>query len=101
MAALAAGGQVTWSVVDASALRWRQFDPEWVVYDSASGDTSCLDAWSAAVLGMLEARPATPRDLLDQLIADGVIDRSQASTALLDGALQALHQLGLVQTSAA
>ena len=90
-----------WVLAAESALRWRQFDGEWVLYDLGSGNTSRLDPWPAAVLGLIESGCCSREDLLAELAAEVVTEDAAGLAALTDDALQRLTELGLVQTPAA
>lgn len=64
------------------ALQWRELDGEWVVRAEPLGSLYQLDAWAAAVLGLLEAGALSRAELLAQL-ADAL---GTAGADLLDTA---------------
>jgi len=55
-----------WHVPDSTALRWRRWGDEVVVYNAASGQTHYLNMFAATVLQYFEAQSAS----LETLIAD-------------------------------
>jgi PqqD family protein of HPr-rel-A system len=58
-----------WRVPHASALRWREWDGEFVVYHELSGDTHRLNAVAGRVLQLLTAEPMTV-DMLTVRLAE-------------------------------
>ncbi len=57
-----------WQVMPGQALRVRQFDAEWVLYNDLSGDTHLLGESAMHLLGVLRHAPA-PRAALHASLA--------------------------------
>jgi PqqD family protein of HPr-rel-A system len=79
------------------SLHWRNWDDEWVVFDSGSGQTHNVDHLSAAILTLIETGAITERELLSQL--------SQASGVSGPEWRQAIHiaigrlgEIGLIES---
>lgn len=79
------------------ALRWQEFDGNWVVFCTVTGALLAPDALTGAVLSLLESGPATAADLL-QAVADAT--GLTASQDMADGMavlLAELQRIGMVE----
>lgn len=66
-----------WRLERRAELHWRHFDGEWVVFETASGDTHQFDSISAAVLMCLESEPQDLDSLCSAIAAElnlGAVD---------------------------
>jgi PqqD family protein of HPr-rel-A system len=74
-----------WRLMPGQALRFRQFDDEFVVYNDLSGDTHLLGDSAAHLLSVLQQGPRESAALLDSLAAahgaprDSVFDEEAAA----------------------
>ena len=64
------GSERRWRGVPASALEWRSWDDEFVVYNDLTGSTHRLDAVAARILQELSRQPATLDEIVSQLATD-------------------------------
>ena len=58
-----------WRVTPGQALRFRQFDDEFVLYNDLSGDTHLLGETAMHLLSVLQHGPASPEALRASLAA--------------------------------
>ncbi len=54
---------IRWRLPDGVGLTWKSWSDEAVVFNALSGQTHLLDAFSAALLGEIEAEPLTAHEL--------------------------------------
>jgi PqqD family protein of HPr-rel-A system len=87
-----------WSAVKNGAVRWREWDGEYVVFDESTGGTHLLAAASGAVLILLGAQPSPlcERDIAKALgslttSADNDVMSNDVATILAE-----LERIGLV-----
>jgi PqqD family protein of HPr-rel-A system len=99
MAAVPGAGK--WRTNPAAGLRWRSFDGEWVVYDTGSGQTHLLDAFAAAVLGLVESAPQSEAELMSTLLEHLSAEERTSVPRALATILDQLKGVGLVEPIAA
>lgn len=63
------GPDIRWRLPDGVGLTWKSWGDEAVVFNALSGETHLLDAFSAALLGEIEAEPLTAHELGARLSA--------------------------------
>ena len=98
-----------WRVSSYLQLKWRDWDGEYVIYNVAAGTTHQLDAFSAAVLRLLEGRSAEASakasakvsakasEISAELESDYPDPSNGASVARVQAILNQLHRLDLVE----
>jgi PqqD family protein of HPr-rel-A system len=89
-----------WRLERRSKLHWRRLDDEWVVFEAASGDTHHLDTISAAVLMCLEADPLDLDGLSEVIAGELQLPNREDLASRLEGLLDQLHRLGLIEPAA-
>jgi len=96
-----------WRVLHASALHWRWWDGECVVYHSLSGDTHRLNALAGRALEKLAAEPMSADMLAERLSKtpggstegpDHPALTVPLSRTILDELLSRLNALGLIES---
>jgi PqqD family protein of HPr-rel-A system len=88
---------VTWRLNALVALHWRNWDDEWVVFDSGSGQTHKMDLLTAAVLTLVEAGATTEGELLSQLTQASDISGPEWLQAV-QAAIGRLSDIGLIES---
>jgi len=86
-----------WRLESKTELHWRHFDGEWVVFDTASGDTHQLDSLAAAILMCLEAEQQDSGQLTQVIAAELRLPSDTALRQRIDELLEQLVGLGLVE----
>ena len=79
----------------AVGLHWRHWDPDWIVFDEASGNTHQLDELTACALLCLEEGPLHAESLVTEVAAATRLPEEAINPALR-GAMDQLTRLGLV-----
>jgi PqqD family protein of HPr-rel-A system len=79
------------------ALHWRNWDDEWVVFDSGSGQTHKVDHLSAAILTLIEAGAITAHELSAQLSQASDLPIPEWRQAI-DTVVGQLWELGLIES---
>ena len=78
-------------------LHWRQWDADWVVFDSASGCTHQLDELAAFTLSCLEEAALSEPALVAEVVEATSLPSGKIETALKP-MLEQLTRLGLIET---
>ena len=91
-----------WRVPHSSALRWREWDGEFVVYHEPSGDTHRLNALAARVLHLLIAEGLSQATLTARLLRSDSAQTPELRdcvepTAVVADLLNRLAELGLIE----
>ena len=86
-----------WRLDSLVELHWRQLDGEWLVFDSGSGDTHHFDVISAAVLICLEAGAEDPSSLCEVLAEELQLSKSEELSGRIEGLLEQLLRLRLIE----
>ena len=85
-----------WRVLHASALHWRAWDGECVLYHTLSGDTHRLNHLAARALELLAATPMSAEQLTHRLSAAGDGDErnsAEPSSSERSGVVEPAHSL--------
>ncbi len=90
-------GACSWRVPAECNLSWRRWQDEFVVYDSASGNTHVLDLLSGSVLSALEIGPSTISSLVSGLQALFPEADQNTLESQIARSLQALRRLELAE----
>ena len=91
--------QDRWTVPDANALVWRIWDDEFVVYNTASGQTHHLNLLAGEALRSLAASPANGRELVRRLADQFAIAEDSPPLQMTDRLIHELDELGLIAPS--
>jgi len=78
-------------------LHWRHWEPDWVVFDVASGNTHQMDGLTACALLCLEAGPLDANALVGEIEAVTSLSEVSIRPALF-GVIDQLTRLGMVDT---
>jgi PqqD family protein of HPr-rel-A system len=79
-------------------LLWRFWDGEYVVFNTGSGDTHVLDAFSGEVLKSLQQCPATASEIAGRLGNAFAFKVEDVPAERLDQVLAEFHTLGLIES---
>ena len=86
-----------WQVRPTTQLRWREWDGEFVVYNSESGQTHYLNGLAAKVLQYFEAQPASFASLMGDIeLDDKAAGHAQPLLKQLSDLVNELDELGLI-----
>ncbi len=88
---------MTWRLGTLVSLHWRNWDDEWVVFDSGSGQTHKVDHLAAAILTLIEADEITEHELFSQLSQASGFSTPEWHQAI-DTATGRLCELGLIES---
>ncbi len=91
--------RTVWTVPLGNALEWRQWDDEFLVYNSASGQTHHLNLLAGEALRSLEAEPAQTLELVSRLADLFEIAEDSPSLLMIDRLVRELDELGLIAPS--
>ena len=86
-----------WRIFPGLRLHWRSWEDEFVVYNSASGDTHLLDQVSRDMLKVLESESPTLSELAGRLAESQEIEADAEFSSYLERLLATLEKLGLVE----
>jgi PqqD family protein of HPr-rel-A system len=86
-----------WQLNGSTRLRWREFDGEWLVYDTGSGQTHVLDALGATVLDLIESGPQDSDQLIATLAQHMSAPDHASLACAVSAILQQLQALSLVE----
>lgn len=86
-----------WQVISDSALHFRFWDEEFVVYNSLSGDTHLLDSTAAQILLKLQQAPSNSATLAGSLAPLLNADRYDEFVAQVEHILADLVTLALIE----
>ena len=90
-----------WSVPEAVNLKWRSWPgeegaAEFVVFNTASGETHFLNLTAALVLRCLEEQPATAKTLMAEIRKGLSVDADASGLDQIPELLEKLDQVGLI-----
>jgi PqqD family protein of HPr-rel-A system len=85
-----------WTVPPANGLEWREFDDEFLVYNSASGQTHHLNLLAGEVLRSLEDEAARMHELVRRLADQFEIAEDSPSLQAIDQLIHEFDALGLI-----
>lgn len=84
--------------MSATELYWQQWDDEYLLYHSASGDTHLMDSIGASVVQALQCSPQSLADLQETLGDDGVnTELPHSLSVYIETLLAKLHRLGVIE----
>jgi PqqD family protein of HPr-rel-A system len=86
-----------WQVPADSELLWRSWGSEYIVYHTGSGDTHELNPTAAAVLQLLQQRPATVQQLAKHVAANFAVPLDEELVLNIQKVLARLKILGVVE----
>ncbi|MBV8456336.1 MAG: HPr-rel-A system PqqD family peptide chaperone [Acetobacteraceae bacterium] len=95
-----AGDGTVWAVPFANALDWQEFDGEFLIYNSASGQTHHLNLLAGEALRSLEAEPGRLHELVSRLANRFEIAEESPPLLMIDRLIRELDELGLIAPSA-
>jgi PqqD family protein of HPr-rel-A system len=91
--------RLVWAVPIENMLVWREFDHEFLVYNSASGQTHHLNLLAGEALRSLEVKAATTNELVSRLAKQFEIAEDSPSLQMIDQLVRELDNLGLIAPS--
>jgi PqqD family protein of HPr-rel-A system len=94
-----ASERTRWAVPAANALAWRSWDDEFLVYNSASGQTHRLNLLAGEALRSLEAEAAHGDELVRRLADQFEIAEDSPPLLMIDRLIRELDELGLIAPS--
>jgi PqqD family protein of HPr-rel-A system len=91
-----AGAVERWRITDPSALTWREWDGEIILYDSHSGDVHRLEGLSAELFETLISAPADLPSLSARVASALDVECNDALTTAIDSVIRDLYLSGVV-----
>ncbi len=91
---------MVWHLNALTALHWRHWDDEWVVFDAGSGQTHQMDTLTAVTLMVIEATPMPLADLVSQIAQELQLPNERELDLVLSGIVQRLASAGLIESAA-
>jgi PqqD family protein of HPr-rel-A system len=88
-----------WRVPPENMLGWRAWDDEFLVYNTASGQTHHLNLLAGEALRSLEAEPGSANDLVCRLAEQFGIAQDSPPLQMIDRLIGELDELGLIAPS--
>jgi PqqD family protein of HPr-rel-A system len=88
-----------WTVPEGNGLAWRVWDDEFLVYNTASGQTHYLNLLAGEALRSLEAAPAQTHELVRRLANQFGIAEDSPPLQMIEGLIHELDELGLIAPS--
>jgi PqqD family protein of HPr-rel-A system len=95
------GESICWAVPSANLLAWRVWDDEFLVYNTASGQTHHLNLLAGEVLRSIEVEPAQTCELVRRLANQFEIAEDSPPLQMIDRLIHELDELGLIAPSTA
>ena len=93
------GESVCWMVPSSNLLAWRVWDDEFLVYNTASGQTHHLNLLAGEALRSIEFAPAQTRELVRRLANQFEIAEDSPPLQMIDRLIHELDELGLIAPS--
>ena len=93
------GERIRWAVPTANMLVWRVWDDEFLVYNTASGQTHHLNFLAGEALRSLEAEPADVCELMHRMANQFEIAEDSPPLRMIDRLICELDELGLIAPS--
>src|SRR4029077_16871308 len=90
-----------WTVPKQNELAWRVWDDEFLVYNTASGQTHHLNLLAGGALRSIEFGPAQTRELVSRLAKQCEIAEDSPPLQMIDRLIHELDELGLIAPSTA
>ena len=94
-------GATVWQVPRENMLTWRVWDDEFLIYNTASGQTHHLNLLAGEALRSLEVEPAQTRELVRRLAHEFEIAEDSPPLQMIDRLIHELDELGLIAPSTA
>jgi PqqD family protein of HPr-rel-A system len=91
--------ETVWGVPPQSRLAWRVWDDEFLVYNTASGQTHHLNFLAGEALRSLEAEPGSASDLVCRLADQFEIAADSPPLRTIDRLIREFDELGLIAPS--
>jgi len=88
-----------WTVPERNGLAWRVWDDEFLVYNTASGQTHHLNFLAGEALRSLEAEAADISELIRRLAKKFEIAEDSPPLQMIDRLIRELDELGLIAPS--
>jgi len=88
---------LSWQITRGCRLAWRVWDEEYVVYNTASGDTHILDLITGEALKCLEDSPASLEQLAARLAVKLDLGSQEITSQYLTSLISKLHESGLIE----
>jgi PqqD family protein of HPr-rel-A system len=88
-----------WTVPVGNLLVWRAWDDEFLVYNTASGQTHHLNLLAGEALRSLEAEPGSASDLVCRLADQFEIAVDSPPLRTIDRLIREFDELGLIAPS--
>jgi PqqD family protein of HPr-rel-A system len=92
-------GVTIWGVPPSNTLVWRIWDDEFLVYNTASGQTHHLNFLAGEALRSLEAEPGSASELGRRLADQFGIAQDSPSLQTIDCLIHQFDELGLIAPS--
>ena len=86
-----------WRVTVGCDLLWRFWDGEFVVFNTGSGDTHVLDAFSGEVLKSIQQQPASAAEIAICLADSLALTLEEVPLERITEVLTEFHTLGLIE----
>jgi len=87
---------MVWGVPPDNMLAWRLWDDEFLVYNTASGQTHHLNFLAGEALRSLEAEPGSAAELVRRLADRFEIAEDSPPLQMIDRLIRDLDELGLI-----
>src|SRR5437899_12048026 len=94
-------GATVWQVPRENMLTWRVWDDEFLVYNTASGQTHHLNLLAGEALRSIEFAPAQTRELVRRLANQFEIAEDSPPLQMIDRRIHELDELGMIASSPA
>jgi len=91
--------ETVWKVPPGSRLAWRVWDNEFLVYNTASGQTHHLNFLAGEALRSLEVEPGSANQLVCRLADQFEIAQDSPPLQMIDGLIRQFDELGLIAPS--
>ena len=92
-------GATVWRVPLTNMLAWRAWDDEFLVYNTASGQTHHLNFLAGEALRSLEAQPGSASELVRRLADQFEIMQDSPQLQMIDRLIRQFDELGLIAPS--
>ena len=92
-------GATVWRVPRENMLTWRIWDDEFLIYNTASGQTHHLNFLAGEALRSLEAEPASTSELVRRLAEQFEIAEDSPPLQMIDSLIREFDKLGLIAQS--
>ncbi len=94
-----ANASIRWKITPDFELLWHEWDNEYVVYHSGSGDTHLLNFLAAHLLQYLTSHTASMSEIIAHLISACQLDVDDDFQDSIENMMKEFSRLGLVEES--